>query len=490
MAGPLGRLWRKGRPYFKAGLCAALGAGALVGGWRLEQARDARLMRVRGEADWAFATEAADLAQELRMERMLPVHDLRPAYSRVRARMDRLRERLGLTGEPAGGPGHLALATIQALLGDAPEALAELAKAKADGLGPAGTAQVLGYTLAAHSLAEPGWPDPAALELLEGEARTAPAPEPGADRFPEALLAFLRRDYPRAAAEAFVMLQAQPWNGGAEALEGLSLVAQARKLFDEGDLAGAEDRYQEALAGTAAFLARVPSEERVHHVHLLAARGLCLLDLSRGTLGPETLERFLERGDQALWLDPGSGELQGDWIDLRLLKVRQLEELGKAAEAPLAAVRAFADIRLKPPLTGSLRNLRLAILLQGAAQALDHGRDPGHGLAQAVGAPLPVPALEEDHLARALALQARVELAGGRIPGPPWRRPWPGSCPGPGTGPPGPAAKRRERPGWSRRNGKPPTAWTRLAASRAPGPRWPPPSGKIPGRVRPWRWRG
>ena len=53
-----------------------------------------------------------------------------------------------------------------AALGDAPEALAELAKAKADGLGPAGTAQVLGYTLAAHSLAEPGWPDPAALELL------------------------------------------------------------------------------------------------------------------------------------------------------------------------------------------------------------------------------------------------------------------------------------------------------------------------------------
>jgi len=423
VAGPVGRLWRKARPYVMTGLYAALGAGFLFGAWRFDRNRNARLAAARGEAAWSCAMEAADLAQDLRLERMLPVHDLRPAYARVRARMDRLRARLGLAGDAAGGSGHLALAAILGLLGEAPETLEELAKAKAGGLGPAGAVPVLSYTLAAHSLAvPPGAPaSPAltaqALGLLEGGAGTAPAPE-GPDRFAEALAAFLRKDYPRAAAEAFVTRQSHPWSGEVEALEGLSLVAQGRRLFDAGELTEAEGRYREVLNSTAAFLERVPSEERVRHVQLLAARGLCLLDLRRGRLTLEAVDRFEDRCDQALRLDPGSGELQGDWIDLQLLEARLLEDLGRDAQAPLAAARAFADIRLKAPLPDSLRNLRLAIQLRSAARTFDHGGDPDPALAQAVRDPAPVPELEEDQLALALAFQARVALARGADPRP------------------------------------------------------------------------
>ena len=418
LAGPAGRLWRKARPFLKTGLYAALAAGVLVGGWYLEGRRDARRQEALADLEWRFAIEAGDLALDLRMERMLPIHDLRPVYSRVQGRLERLRALLEQPGNPARGPGHLALATVRMFLGDAAGARAEAEQARALGFRTPEMARIFGSSLVARSLRAGGWPTPEEFQLLEAMDARDDAVGPGRDRFNEAQESFLHKDFVRAAAEALIALQAHPWSGGAAALEGLALTAQARKLFEEGDLAGAQARCQEALTGLEGFLERVPSEERVHHVRLLAALALGDLQVRQGRADLARLDQLQERCGQALELDPGSGELLADWLGLQLLEARRLEDLGKDPGPVLDQARLVAETRLKEPLGDSARNQKLGILLHLAMRDFSRGKDPGPALEQALKAPLAAPVLEPDYGADALVFRARVALARGADPRP------------------------------------------------------------------------
>jgi hypothetical protein len=66
------------------------------------------------------------MENSMRVERLIPIHDLRPALARMRMRLERIQEDMGRLGAEAKGPGDLALGRGYAFLGDPDKALAVL----------------------------------------------------------------------------------------------------------------------------------------------------------------------------------------------------------------------------------------------------------------------------------------------------------------------------------------------------------------------------
>jgi serine/threonine-protein kinase len=76
-----------------------------------------------------FGMEIREIETLLRVERMLPAHDLRPAIAHVRGHLERLRADMAPLGSSAVGPGHFALGRGLLALGELPAAQASLEKA-------------------------------------------------------------------------------------------------------------------------------------------------------------------------------------------------------------------------------------------------------------------------------------------------------------------------------------------------------------------------
>ena len=73
--------------------------------------------------------EMKDIENLLRLERMMPPHDLRPALGRTRQRMEELRKTMQELGSQGTGPGSFALGRGHQILGEPKEALAHLQRA-------------------------------------------------------------------------------------------------------------------------------------------------------------------------------------------------------------------------------------------------------------------------------------------------------------------------------------------------------------------------
>lgn len=130
--GPLGRLarWCRRKPTLAATLAASALLLGLLGAWNLHTQRQARL---REQAAQRFGMEIRDAEHLLRMERMMPIHDIRPAEARMRARMEAIQRDLATLGAVAQGPGCYALARGHMALRDYVQALACLDRAWGSG---------------------------------------------------------------------------------------------------------------------------------------------------------------------------------------------------------------------------------------------------------------------------------------------------------------------------------------------------------------------
>jgi len=119
--GPVGRLWRwsKRRPALAATAATGILAAVLLLAWNGHIRATSRL---REQAAQRFALKIRDAEHLLRIERMMPGHDIRPAEARLRTRMAQIRQSLNRLGKQSQGPGHYALGRGYLALKQYPEA--------------------------------------------------------------------------------------------------------------------------------------------------------------------------------------------------------------------------------------------------------------------------------------------------------------------------------------------------------------------------------
>ncbi|MCE1204174.1 MAG: serine/threonine protein kinase [Holophagaceae bacterium] len=130
--GPLGRLWRwsKRRPALATTAATGILASVLLMAWNGHIRATSRL---RERAAQRFALEIRDAEHLLRIERMMPIHDIRPAEARLRTRMATIRTEMAHLGGSAQGPGHYALGRGHLALREYGEAVRNLAAAWSSG---------------------------------------------------------------------------------------------------------------------------------------------------------------------------------------------------------------------------------------------------------------------------------------------------------------------------------------------------------------------
>ena len=386
--------WRQLRQYRMVVLAVLLAAAAVLTGRLVEKGRLTRQQRQRARAEQYFALEAADMEKELRLEKMMPLHDMRPAYAHLRVRMDGLRAQMAARGQAAQAPGHYALGCAQLLLRDYPDARRELEQAWDQGFQEPEVAwnlarSLLGTALMATAPAiyATGLPPPGRERLAERVqallARGRGAKN-GSPEYEDALNAFARQDYRRCAASAHACFLAHPWQFEAATLESLAWSSLGSQRYDAGDLQGAETGSRQAMAAAEHFLFLGKSDEFTYHAYFLAAQRLASLLASRGRLALPYLDGLRAAASQARLLDPAEPELQDDWIMFGLIRACRLRDLGRNPGPELAAVRAFLDTLTQAPLTAELQADRMLLHLRLAELASGQGRDPAPELALAL----------------------------------------------------------------------------------------------------------
>jgi serine/threonine-protein kinase len=429
-AGPtgfIGQIWRCWRKTWKVALPGALAAGSLLAGLELEHRH--RTLELQRRAEWArtYGSEAAEMEQELRQEMMLPAHDLRPAYARLRTRLETIRALLPAQGKDAQGPGRYTLGLGLFLLGNFAGARMEFEQARAAGFqGPEvelparAMAGVLAQADQESRFVTGRALPPSARALPVAEAETLfrqqrpPAFEP--DEYVLALLAFMRQDYAQAAVHARAAIPAQPWPSAV--LECACLTALGQEAFDAGDFILAEARYGQAMDVARRFAQADQSDERIHHAYLLAARRLATLRLERGEPSLPFLSSLQTFAAQARQLNPDNPDLQDDWLGLAVLKAMALAERDRDPVPELDSALAFFTAQVREPFTVELRADRMLIHWQLAEWAFRRGLDPDPSLARALEDPGHTPFLGRDYLGDILNFKARVEASRGRDPRP------------------------------------------------------------------------
>jgi hypothetical protein len=318
------------------GLLAVLGLAAGLGQLNRRNQRQTEFARL-------FALEATDLERDLQMERMLPVHDLRPAYARVRARVAGIQDRMAALGTGAETPGREARGRARLLLGDYPGARADLESTRGE-RSPEAIYALAEAMVAADFQADSEGPGPDTARRLADLLQPSPG-RPDPDDYARALLAFGQHDDLRAAAAAHASFIDHPGRLTAGTLEGLSFLALARQRDRAGDQAGAESAYRQALAALRSYLAMAQSDLGLRHLLLLAGRGLAELERQRGTQPLDALADLERQAALALTLDPDQPELQDDQLRVALLKADCLADLGRNPTPELSAALATLDGR-------------------------------------------------------------------------------------------------------------------------------------------------
>ncbi|MDR3671906.1 MAG: serine/threonine-protein kinase [Holophaga sp.] len=372
--------------------------------------------------------EAGDLAREFRLELMLPVHDLRPSYARIRARLERDRARMLGQAPEWQGSGHFALGTGHYLVREFAAAQGELEQAWASGFQDPAVTSLLGWaTLPAARTAElsaqfdPQLPAPASAsvpmtEQVQGILHQARNQEPS--QVDEAVVACLAKDYLRGAAIGHAAFLAMPWHYEAATLEATCLTGLARQEQEAGHLAKAELRYQQAMGAAKGALAVGQSDPASYHAFFLAARGLAALTLEWGDSPRPSLGEMQTACNLALRLDPTDPDLQDDWLALHSLQARRLALYGQDPEPELKAARSFLDIWCREPLSPALRADRMLIYGHMAQREFQRGGDPGPALDEALKNAGHTPFLWRDYYWEWMNLKAQVEAARGRDPRP------------------------------------------------------------------------
>ena len=384
-------VWTRRNRLLLASSLLAVSLGLTLAGWsRKTQQRLAR----HAELAQYFTLEAASLEQNLSNERMLPIHDLRPAYAQAHARMEALRDRIAELGPEAEGPLHYALGRTHFFMRDFPAASAELEQAWSAGFHSHETAfllarlELVSYQKARLEAAYSQTPLPlaagAALARAEQLFHRALGLNHDPLEFADASLAFARQDYPRAAGLAQACLNSEGWHLESATLASLSLSALAVEQAAQGHSDLARQHYAEALAVAQTALARSQHQEDLHHAQAVAGLGLASLALDRGDLTLAALTELEQQAAQVLLLGPEDPQAQSDWLQVNGLKARLLLKAGQDPRRVLGQGLQFFWTRTREPRSVDLRIDHMALYLLQAQADAAAGRDPGPALDEAL----------------------------------------------------------------------------------------------------------
>jgi serine/threonine-protein kinase len=325
--GPLGRAWRRIKRHRTLSL--AITAGALVAlslaGWNVHAARRAR---AQVELAQTFGLQVREVEQLLRIERMLPAHDIRPAEVQVKRRMSDIRTTMAKLGLVAEGPGHYALGRGHLALREFSLALDELAKARRAGFDSPDVAYATGSALmegyfdellhrnpqpSEHEAIRQRFAVPAHAEFIRAMGRSQEDPA-----FGEAQVAMLELDYPLCIRKCKDAFKARPWMYEAKVLE-----AQAWGLLANQSLGLGAETIRSVGEGRAALkngesaledaLRLAPSDERICGVMLAQIVRESTFDADGG----EPSEAIFKRGDalcaRAMLIRPDDLRVRQDW---------------------------------------------------------------------------------------------------------------------------------------------------------------------------------
>jgi serine/threonine-protein kinase len=270
--------WRRRNRAFARAMMVAAAALLLSLGWTAWSRRQADLEALEAARLGALGES---MEAELRMEYLMPAHDVRPALAKVRAQVEALRAQAAR----GGGAASFALGKGLELLGDVEGARAAYERAWAKGFHSPRVAEGLGNALGeqyrqAHRRAletlEPSARE-ARLAVLRAELRD-PAiryltlAEAGGWRpaFLQASIALLEGDFPTARARAADVLAAGPSRYEALVLQAEAFTEEADQLAEGGrsDEAVEASRRAGALVEEAARFGR--SDPRVARARLRA----------------------------------------------------------------------------------------------------------------------------------------------------------------------------------------------------------------------------
>jgi hypothetical protein len=427
--GALEQRWRQFRPYRGPALALLLAGIGILAGRLVEKGRLTRSYLAQAEAARFFVLEAADLEKEVRLEKMMPVHDLRPGLDRLYSRMADIKARMRTLEPEAQGPGHFALGRARFMLRDYAGAQAELEQAWAMGFHTADSAWLLARALvvtAAYanqdSIFKTGLPAPGSEAVAQRAQRLftlGKGAEGSSPEYADALLAYLRGDYRKAAAAAHVSFMARPWQFEAATLESLSLTCLGRQQFDAGNLRAAESSYRAAMAAAMRFITIGHCDPFSYHAYFLAAHMLAASQCFRGKLPLAFIEDLRARCERALSLDPRQQELQDDWILFTILKASQAQSLGRDPGPELDDALAFLNTWGREPLSVPFRTDRMLLHLRLAERSLARGEDPQTDLDEAMrDLGHTVPLRYRDFLGDVLNFKARYEAGRGIDPRP------------------------------------------------------------------------
>jgi len=392
--GVLEQHWRKLRRYRMFALVLLLAGTGILAGRLVEMDRLTRAHEAHAQATAFFMLEAADLEKEMRLEKMLPLHDLRPGLARLQARMDGIRARMRTLELKAQGPGHYALGQAHVMMEDYAGARVELEQAWNKGFHTADCAWLLARTLVAtgyqanntacFSTGLPA-PDDAALTLrAQALLLLSKGAEGSTPEYSDAMIAFTRRDYRKAASSAHAAFTARPWLYEAAVIESLSLGGLGRMQYDAGNLRGAEASFRAAMAAAQRFIDMGHSDPLSYHAYFMAAERLSTAQAFRGKLRLADIDDLLARCERILRLDPRLPELQDDWLLFCLQKALQLNSLGRDPGPQLDAALAFLDTWGREPLPVEFRADRMLLHLRLAERSFQRGEDPQADLAEAM----------------------------------------------------------------------------------------------------------
>ena len=421
------RVWGACRRNWPLMAVTAAGLGLAVGLWAW--GHDAQRRQVnQGQLGQFFTLEAVNLEQNLANERMLPLHDLRPAFAQAWARMEALKARAASMGPDAQGPLHCALGRGLFALRAYPAAEAELEQAWAAGYQTPETAFFLartlaiGYEQACLEAAFAGTAPPASATQAFARAqdlfRQARSLNSDPPEFVDATLAYAQRDWPRAAGLAQASLAANPWHLTSATLASLSLSALAAESAAAGDPAQAQSRYRQAHAIAQAALSRGPSDGALHRAEAVASLGLASLSLEAGELSLDTLDGVKRHIQQALVLDPEDARAQSAWLRVQNLRIMRMVDLGQDPARELEDGRQFYWTRTREPRAVDLRVDHMVLYLRQAEHDAAHGADPWPALTEALRDAGHAVRRHRDFYGDLLNVKARLEADGGLDPRP------------------------------------------------------------------------
>jgi serine/threonine-protein kinase len=385
------RVWRKVKRHKALSIAVAAGllAAASLLVWNIVAGRRAQL---QVELAQRFGLEVREVEQLLRIERMLPPHDLRPALERVRARMVDIRGHMARLGSASEGPGRYALARGFMALRDFESARGELEQAWHAGYRPPEVAYALGSVLTEQFAREDWRVGKAGPEKVKGfqallttrfvapalayfqQARGQTQEDPA---YGEAQVDFLKHDFLECINKCKKAFLARPWMYEAKLLEARAWLQRANGAPDfrphpevvSAGLAEAGKALDEALR-------LAPSDEGIYRVELARIYEMSILQADSGRPSEHIFRRADDLFQKAMAIRPDDLGLKEHWLTVRMRQGLDLLRRGLDARPLMDETLDF--IR---PDQGALRETqngdRIALLHWVLAEAYwRRGQDP------------------------------------------------------------------------------------------------------------------